>query len=197
MKTKMIVLAGCLIVLLAGCEEQPTLMQEKIQLQKENQKLVNQIEKMQTEKEQLSEQIKVLSELSPEIRLKNVANIGRIELHRRTGLYDKDKDGSVESLVVYLRTLDDTGDAIKAAGLVKLQLWDLDRPAKKSLLGQWDIPPEELKKYWSGTLMTSYYRFTFDVGKLLKGREQQLTVKIKFIDYLTGKVLNDQKAIKL
>ena len=78
MKTKMIVLAGCLIVLLAGCEEQPTLMQEKIQLQKENQKLVNQIEQMQTEKEQLSEQIKVLSELSPEIRLKNIANIGRM-----------------------------------------------------------------------------------------------------------------------
>lgn len=198
MKKQMMILAGYLLpfFLICGCESESALLEEKFQLQKKNQYLVNQMEQLLLEKNQLADRITTLSGLDEKIRLQTISTIDRIEIRPRTGLYDKDNDGKKEILVVYLKTLDDESDAIKAAGTVDLQLWDLNRSPENALLEQWQISPVKLKKSWAGTFMTGFYRLPHNVGYKLTGKEKQLTVKVKFTDYLTGKILNDQKTFE-
>ena len=45
--------------------------------------------------------------------------------------------------------------------------------------------------------MTNYYRLTFDIAEIPAGQGQELTVKVRFVDYVTGKTLTAQKVIQL
>ena len=109
--------------------------------------------------------------------------------------YGQYKDGVKEKLIVYVRPIDRTGDAIKAAGGIGVQLWNLNAGPDEAMLAEWQVKPEEIKTLWSATMMTNYYRLTFDVGGVTSG-EEELTVKVSFTDYTTGKVLGDQKVIQ-
>ncbi len=139
--------------------------------------------------------METLSALGPDVRLEVLGRLESIEISGRSGLYDKDKDGTKETLVVYVRTIDDAGDAIKAVGSVEVQLWDLEAQ-DNARLAQWQIKPEELKRLWSSTVMTSYFRLTFDVSELLRDNEKELTVKVTFTDYITGNILRKQRVIQ-
>lgn len=201
MRPVTIILAGCLLVIAAGCEnagsgastakEIKTLKQEKTQL-------TRQIEESKSETEQLKEHIQVLSALPPEAKLENLDRLQIIRITGYTNLYDKDKDkdGRKEKLIVYIQPIDRDGDIIKAAGAVDVQLWDLNKDNGQALLGQWHIEPNELKKLWSAGFLTTSYRLTFDVADKIDEYEEPLTVKITFTDYLTGKVFTEQKVIK-
>jgi len=79
---------------------------------------------------------------------------------------------------------------------VDVQLWDLNKTNGQALLGQWKVEPDELKKLWFATLVTINYRLTFDVTDIVESLEEQLTVKVTFTDYMTGKVFKEQKVIK-
>lgn len=163
--------------------------QEKTQLQLD-------FERLQKEDQQLSEQVRTLTALDKEVRMDAVSRVESIEISTRSGLFDKDGDGKKESLIVYVRTIDDAGDAVKAAGSAEVELWDL-QTEKNARLAQWKIEPQELKKLWASTVMTSYFRLTFDTSELPADIEnRELTVKVTFVDYLTGKVLREQMVIK-
>lgn len=199
MRTVTIILAGCLLAVAAGCEnagsraspaeELNTLRQEKTQL-------TRQIERSKSENEQLKEHIQVLSGLPPEVNLENLDRLLRIKISGYTNLYDKDKDGRKEKLIVYIQPIDRDGDIIKAAGAVDVQLWDLNKDNGQALLGQWHFEPNELKKLWFTKLITVSYRLTFDVADKIDEFEEPLTVKMTFTDYLTGKVFKEQRVIK-
>jgi hypothetical protein len=61
----------------------------------------------------------------------------------------------------------------------------------------WEIGPEELKGLWASTIMTSYFRLTNNVSELLMDvTTEELTVKVTFTDYITGKVFRKQAVIK-
>ena len=124
-----------------------------------------------------------------------LSKTARIKIGRRSGLFDRDNDGKKEKLIVYVKTIDEAGDAVKAAGEVVVQLWDLNAEEGEALLGKWEIGPAELKRMWAGTVMTNYYRLEFDVSELVKAEQQELTVKVRFTDYVTGKVFGEQKVI--
>ena len=64
------------------------------------------------------------------------------------------------------------------------------------MLASWTLGPEEIKTLWASTFMTNYYRLTFDITEILAGQEQELTVKVRFVDYVTGKILAAQKVIQ-
>jgi hypothetical protein len=99
-------------------------------------------------------------------------------------------------LVVYLKTIDDMGDVVKAPGAVKIELWNLNAEPNEALLSSWQIEPKDLRKRWSGSLLTSYYKLQFDVNSILSKKEKDLTLKVEFTDYLTGKILKGQQVVK-
>lgn len=188
----------CLLVLTCGCSKstKKSLWDQLKQLDQEKTTLKLEVERLESENEDLTEQVENLSVLGPEARLEAMPLLKSITLGQRTGLFDKDKNGTKEKLIVYVRPLDETGDPIKAPGKMQVQLWDLNVEANEALLNQWDVEPDQLKMLWAPTMMTNYYRLTFDVAELISDDQQELTVKVEFTDYITGKILRDQKVIE-
>ncbi len=193
------ILAGCLLVIAAGCDNagsRASLAKELNTLKQKKTQLTRQFEQSKSENEQLGEHILFLSGLPPEAKLEYINRLQRIKITGYTNLYDKDKDGRKENLIVYIQPIDRDGDVIKAAGAVDVQLWDLNKEQGQALLGQWHVEPDELKKLWLAGFLSTSYRLTFDVADKIDEFEEPLTVKVTFTDYLTGKVFKEQKVIK-
>jgi hypothetical protein len=188
-----------LIFLVVGCQpadEGPSLALQIENLTQEKAKLQEQIEQSKGENEELKEQLQTLSGLPANVRLENMYRLERIKLGRLSGFFDKDKDDKRETLIVYITPYDKDGDGIKATGSMNVQLWDLNKPEDESLLGEWDVPPGELKKLWFKTVLSVNYRLTFDISDKVESFDEALTAKVTFTDYLTGKVFKDQQVIK-
>jgi cell division protein FtsB len=166
------------------------------QLTQENKELQKQIEQFEKDNEQLKKQVQTLSGLPENVKLENLNKLENIKIGRYTGFFDKDDDGKKETLIVYIQPTDGEGDAIKAVGTAEVQLWDLNKTNNEALLGQWKVGPDELKNLWFETLISIYYRLTFNVADIVENLEEPPTVKVTFTDYLTGKVFNEQKVIK-
>jgi outer membrane murein-binding lipoprotein Lpp len=164
--------------------------------QAENNQLKVEVQKLQQENENYRKQVETLAGMDKAVRMEAMNTLDRMEIAKRTGLLDENKDGKKDTLVVYLKPYDTHGDPIKMAGRARIELWDLNAPADKARLGEWDIQPEELAKLWSSTFLTSYYRLRFDVAKLVEGKDKELTVKAEFTDYVSGRVLREQATIK-
>jgi len=199
MKTVWIVMTASLLAAAGGCDNadsaEKALWEQSKELRLENDELSLQIEQLEAGNKTLKQQVKMLSGLDADLRLANLVKVERIEIASRTNFYDKDADGTKEKLIVYVKPIDETGDVIKAAGTFDVQLWDLDRQADQALLGQWKIKADQLKKLWASTLMGSCYRLSFEAVEKISEKQQALTVKVNFTEYLTGRVFKEQKVI--
>ena len=192
-------LCACALVLsfAVGCEDSRKLTSaEQIRtLRRENRQLQNQLQEAESQNQQLKKQVQVLSGL-PEDKFDSLYDLKKIRLTRYTNFYDKDKDGKKEKLIVYLQPVDSEDNKVKAGGTVDVQLWDLSKESDKSLLAEWHVKPDELKKFWFDTFLTTNYRLAFDVNDIVKNFDKPFTVKVTFNDYLSGKVFEEQKIIK-
>lgn len=191
------ILAGCLLVGGLACESEDNAeakLQQEEQDRLEKITLEAQLAQLQEKNEQLQNQIKHLLDLGPEAKLKFLATVDKISITKRSGLYDKDRDGRKEKLIVYVRPIDADGDYVKVPGAVRLLLLDLNAKGEEMLLQERFFSPDELKKLWVSTFMTGYYRLTLDVNEEIT-KKKELTVKADFSDYLTGKVHSAQKVI--
>ncbi len=188
-----------LIFVVAGCQrenEDTGLTVQMEQLTQQNEQLQGQVDQSKAENKKLKEQVQVLSGLSEDVRGENLYSIERITIGRLSGFFDKDKDGKREKMIVYVTPVDKEGDGMKATGAANVQLWDLYKADGEALLGEWDIEPDELKKFWFKTLIAVNYRLAFDIRDVVKSFDEPLTVRLTFTDYLSGKVFKDQRVIK-
>ena len=189
----------CLLIFTAGCldinKEQTNLTEQIDKLKEQNAQLQKQVEQVKSENEGLKSQVQVLSGLPERVKGENLYHLQKIRIGEYTNIYDKDKDGKIERLIVYIQPIDEDGDIIKAAGSVDVQLWDLSKEGNQALLCKGHVKPEQLKKLWVSALLT-HYRLEFDVTGKIDEFKDPLTVKVTFTDYLTGKVFEDQKVIE-
>jgi outer membrane murein-binding lipoprotein Lpp len=200
MRKKSLILAGCLIAAIAGCGDnagrREYLEQEFDNLRTQVSDLKSQAEQYQDKIEQLKKQNQTLSGLKPELKAENLYRIEFVKMHKYTNLYDKNKDGKKETLIVYILPTDTEGDVIKASGAVDVELWDLNRENSNAKLAQWRVEPADLRKNWYSSIATSSFRLMFDVSEIVQNDDMPLTVKVAFTDYLTGKVFNEQIVTK-
>lgn len=189
----------CFLAFVAGCDntytESP--LQERVEtLTIQQKQLESQLERSTSENEKLQKQIHTLSGLPEQLKGENLYSIQNVEIGKYTGLFDKDKDGTKEKLIVYIEPIDEQGDIIKAAADVEVELWDLSKTDGSALLAKWPpVKPDELKKLWFDSMLKINYRLTFDVTDIVKSFDEPLTVKVTFTDYLSGKVFKKQKVI--
>jgi hypothetical protein len=187
-----------LALMLTGCggSVEDSLWQQVKTLEEEKRDLKIDNEKLQQENQQLNQQTATLQGLSADRRTAAMDTLSKIEIGSRSGLFDKDKNGSKETLVVYIKPVDAVQDSVKAPGRMEVQLWNLDAADPNgAMLKQWQIQPDELTKLWAGTILSDFYRLSFPINNIIKGDEKSLTIKVKFTDYNTGKVLEAQHAI--
>ena len=189
----------CFLAFVAGCDsaytESP--LQERVEtLTIQQKQLESQLEKSKVENEQLQKQIHTLSGLPEQLKGENLYSIQNVEIGKYTGLFDKDKDGKKEKLIVYIEPIDEQGDIIKATADVEVELWDLSKTDGGALLAKWPpVKPYELKNLWFSSMLKINYRLTFDITDKVKSFDEPLTVKVTFTDYLSGKVFKKQKVI--
>lgn len=189
-----VVLSVCGIILIAGCQEKQKKEagKDSIAGQKEtNESPV----KLTEEITLLKKQLEGLMGINKQARTEALSTLSSVELTDRSDLYSKGEDKKKNTLIVFLKPIDDMGDVVKAAGAVEVELWNLNLPPENAMLEKWKIEPEELKKTWTSSLMSTYYKLQFDVGSILTGSEKELTLKVQFTDYLTGKIFKGQKVI--
>jgi len=198
-KTIPFILTVSLLAVVAGCQNngnKPTPAEQINTLKQENIRIARQVEQLKKENKRLEDRCDVLSGLPEQVKGQNLYRLKTIKITRYTNLYDKDKDGQYEKLIVYIQPIDEDGDIIKAAGAVDVQLWDLNKEQSQALLGQWRVSRSELKKLWFATLIIINYRLTFDVADKIDKFDEPLTVKVTFTDYLSGRVFKEQKVIE-
>ncbi len=183
------------LAIITGCESSP-LTQQLITLKEENRQLQSSLAQADEQNQQMKQQVQTLGTLPPDIRIENLYNVQKINVTRYTNLYDVDEDGRDEKLVVYIQPIDEEGDIVKASGAVDVELWNLDKKNGDALLRKWHVEPQELKESWFATLLTINYRLPFDVADIVTGDEKALTVKVTFTDYVSGKVLQEQRTFK-
>ncbi|MGA2171410.1 MAG: hypothetical protein ABSG82_00145 [Sedimentisphaerales bacterium] len=179
-----------------GTAEKPSPLQQVEQFSAQKAELQNNLEKSQIENGRLKKQIDTLSNLPGDKKAESLYQLQAVKIGRYTNLYDEDKNGRKETLIVYVQPVDETGDVIKAAGAVDVQLWDLNKKESESLLAQWRIEPNELKKMWLNSMFSGNYRLAFDFPALAEKSNRALTIKVTFTDYLSGQTFTEQKAIK-
>ena len=187
------------ILLLCGCRSTPgkTGFLERINfLENRNASLKNRVKSAESENVELKQQITHLLGLGPKVNLSDLYSIEKIKVTRYTNIYDKDGDGLKEKLIVYIQPMDFQGDIVKATGSVDIQLWDLSRDQQYALLKSWHFEPEQLSKLWYSSILRTNYRLALDLPEKVKALKDPLTVKIVFIDYLTGKDFKEQHIIK-
>jgi hypothetical protein len=184
----------------AGCQNSTTpknpLAEQVEKLSQDKRELTRHIEHIESRNKDLEKQVKALHGITDDVKLKELYDLQSIRITKYTNLFDKDKDGKKETLIVYIQPVDQDGDIIKAAGDVHVQLLDLDKDKEPVLLGKWHITPNRLRKLWFNALLKSHYRMTFDVSEKVETFEEPLTVTVTFTDYLTGKVFEEQRLIK-
>jgi len=192
-KTTFILLGIILIVVAAGCETarenvpKDNAQSTQLQLQK-------QVDETKARNEQLENQLKVLGGLK--VTPNEIYDLKQVKIGRYTNFYDKNKDGKKEKLIVYVQPVDKYDDAVKAAGAVDVELWNLNNKDGQALIGQWRVEPPELKKLWFSGMLGANYRLMFDMTDKMDTLQSPLTVKVVFTDYLTGKVFKEQKNIE-
>jgi hypothetical protein len=191
------------LVFAFGCDSRTgpksTTSQQIQQLTSEKTDLQNQLEQTKTENDRLKKQAESLSTLPPDKRADAIYHIKAVKIGRFTNFYDDDKTTGAtgkKKLVVYVEPIDETGDAVKAGGTVDVQLWDLNKKESEARLAQWQVEPNEIKKLWLGGMFSSGYRLSFDAAGIVDKFDKPLTVKVNFIDYLSGATFTEQFIIR-
>lgn len=181
---------------LLGCGSPPSGdgSSERIaRLQKERLELQREIERLEQLTERLQGQVDTLAGLPEAVEKNYLYHLKQVKLSKYTGLYDQSGDNVADTLRVYLKPVDQDGDIVKAAGLVDVQLWNLEGSAQDAMIGQWRVEPPALRALWYASLLTINYRLEFELPSAAIAVASPLTVKMQFTDMLTGKVFVQQR----
>ena len=132
------------------------------------------------------QQIRTLGSLGP-ARLEKLFHVNQVSIGKYTGGVDEDRDKpGDEGVKVYIQPADKYGSAVKAAGDVKIQLYDLAAPPDENLLGEYTWGVDQMPDRWAGGFMGYQFRF-FCPWKSGPPKHDAITVRVEFTDYLTGK----------
>ncbi len=130
-----------------------------------------------------------------EKRLAKMFHVRRIKLGRYTGGVDLDDKRGHDGVRVYVEPVDQHGTTIKAAGSVAIELYDLAAKGDAKLLGAYRWSADEAAKAWASFVV---YHYRFDCRwKGAPPKHADITVRVEFVDYLTGKRFTTQRACKV
>ncbi len=183
--------------LLAGCSG-PN--QANILLRKQNQALTQQVEELQRHNAGLAAQLAVdennpgaTTPQLPESRLDKLYTTHGLAFGRETGGFSNNPTGPDQMVKVAVYPTDQDGDALKAAGSVKIELFDLAEPDTR--LGTWNFSPDEAKPHWYGHVFL--YMYIFDLPWQTMPKHTQLVLQATFTDELTGRQFTAKRDIEV
>ena len=97
---------------------------------------------------------------------------------------------------MYVKPIDQHGSVLKAAGQVTIELYDLAANPNENLIGKYEWTVDETAKRWFSGFVS--YHYTFECPwPSSPPKHRQITVRVSFVDYLTGKTFTAQKLCKV
>lgn len=194
-------LAAAALCPLAGCDATDrgavAAMQKRMAaLEDEATQLRQRVANQQETIEAQQRQIAKLQDLGPQ-RPGRLVPIQKLAFARMSGTYDSDNDGVPDGIVLYVQPTDAQGDVVKAAGELRVRLFDLAAPEGPRLIAEYQFGPEELKEIWYGRLWTEHFtaRLPWPEGYRPAGRD--VTARAEFTDYLTGRTFTEQQTYSI
>lgn len=194
-----VTLIGAAACICGGCAQAPApnrlveCQNETLKLRRENDNLTQALMQANQEIDSQKRQIATLQKMSPET-LKQLTRIGAVQLGRLTSAYRAKGSAYPEGIAVYIETYDASGHTIKAAGTVRIRLFDLQAEPPQ-LVGELVQGPEEVAKAWVGRFWTDHYSFRVPFAKTPKHRH--ITVQAEFTELLTGKTFVAEKLVEV
>lgn len=188
---------------LVGCDGQTTSERFR-QLDRQVQDLTDQVKELQDELaakkavvEAQEKQIATLRRIGDK-RLELLFHVTAVKIERLSGGDDYDGKPGHDGVTVYLQPVDQDGHVIKAAGDIRVQLLDLANPDGKHLIGEYRLGVENARQAWHGKFMTNHYTLKCPWPKQTgPPAHNEITVRVEFTDYLTGRVFRDQKVVEV
>lgn len=190
--------AFCLLLVCGGCEDPGGIHAqgpERGVLQRRIGQLEREQITLREENKTLRKQIKQLQRLGAK-RLDLLNAPVKIQIERLSGGYNDDGVPGDDGVVVYIRPIDGDGDVLKATGDIQIQLWDLAGTTDELLVGEYILDAEHALGRWYGKLMTHHYTVKCP-WRSEPPAHNEITIRVLFTDYLTGRVLSDQRVCRI
>jgi hypothetical protein len=172
------------------------------QLQDRQQTLQDELSKATTQRDEAlaalagkDRQIAVLQSLGAQRRLDVLYTVQRIQLGNFTGGVNTDSVPGDDAVKVYIEPIDQYGSVVKTPGQLTVELYDLAAPADQNRLGIVQLGVEAVGRAWFGGF--GAYHFSVVCPFTTRPDHDEITVRVEFIDYLTGKTFTAQKVVKV
>ncbi len=174
--------------------------QANVQLRRQNQQLSQKVDDLERRNSALAAQLtaeeshggSTTQQLS-EARLASLYTVSGIGFGKSTGGFAPDINGPDQLLKVAICPTDQDGEALKAAGSFKIELFDLAEPDTR--IGTWNFTAEEAKTHWYGRFML--YTYLFDLPWQTVPKHSKLVVQATFTDELTGRQFQAKRDIEV
>ncbi|MGE0479905.1 MAG: hypothetical protein AB7Q17_05470 [Phycisphaerae bacterium] len=119
-----------------------------------------------------------------------------ISIESLSGGYDDDGLPGDDGVVVYVKPLDREGDALKAAGDIRVQVFDLGAVGDERDLGEWTFTAEQARELWYGSWMTYHYALKCP-WKDGRPYNTELTVRVTFTNRVPVRVMTAQQVVRV
>lgn len=184
------------LALAAGCAQQSDVeLNRRIsELSEQLQQREQQVQALQAANEEMKANIDRIRGFSPE-QLQLIVAPQRLEIASLSGGRDFDNQPGDDGVRIFLKPIDQDGDAIKVAGDIRVDLFDLSEPGGDTLIGSVSFPAQEVGKHWYGKLVT--YHYTLDCPWKRPPDSQEVTARVTFVDYITKRLLTTQAVFKV
>ena len=176
---------------LAGCqgpaERIGELNRQIATLQSTNRKHVANLEAQDKEIEKLKEANQILGDLK-ETRLDKLYSAKTITIDRLSGGLNTDGVIGDEGVVVYASLYDQEGHKFKAAGAIDVFVYDLSNPRDPQRIATYEYDVDQTKELWFARMLTYHYKIEC-LWQQRPPAGRSVRVSVRFLDYLTGNVL--------
>ncbi len=183
------------LLLALGCAPQVNM-----DVARENERLKNELAAARSELsshqaaiDELNRQLQVVRGLS-DADLQRIFYPEKLVIDPLSGGEDTDGRPGDDAVAVYLRPVDRTGDTVKVAGDIRIELYDLAAPAGQNRVGEVQFSPDEAITMWHGKLLTNHFtlRCPWSSGP---PSNPEITIRATFKDYLTQRVMTAQAVV--
>jgi len=188
--------AAVVLCALSGCFPPPN--HADIVFIQKNQKLSQQAADLQRQNDGLKAQLAAdeardgsITPQLPESRLDQLYTTHGLQFTKLTGGFSPDEIGPDQMVKVGVDPIDQDGEALKAAGSFKIELFDLAEPQTR--IGVWNFSTEQARDHWYGRVY--FYSYVFECPWQTPPLHTDLLVRVTFTDELTGRTFTADRHV--
>lgn len=195
-----------LLLMLPACGGPRNFTNENDRLRKENLELKRTVETLQRDLKRRSLQIEQMEQASTRpglpaevatVKASDLPKVTDIEFDRFTGSIDTNHDDIDDTLRVYLRTLDQRGRFLPAAGHAILQVVNIPSNGSPVEIARQVYPPKDFAEAYRTGIGGTHYTLELALPTNLGKGTHQFTVKVTFVDAATGQTFSNEQATKI